>query len=105
MSGGPSNQLPDLELDNFEFLEPIGAGGMGAAYLAEQKRPRRKVAVKPSRGCSLRRSRPRAILQPWCKDNNAATRPIHRADSTLRPGWNWPSDTRIETELMIGGQQ
>lgn len=35
-----------LDLPGFRMLELIGAGGMGAVYLAEQVSPRRRVAVK-----------------------------------------------------------
>jgi serine/threonine-protein kinase PpkA len=38
--------LPSISIENFELLEPLGQGGMGSVYLAEQKDPRRQVAIR-----------------------------------------------------------
>lgn len=44
--GGPAHSLLPSRIDEFRILERIGHGGMGAVYLAEQDRPRRRVALK-----------------------------------------------------------
>jgi tetratricopeptide (TPR) repeat protein/predicted Ser/Thr protein kinase len=41
--------LPD-KIDRYHILELIGSGGMGDVYLAEQRNPRRTVALKVIRG-------------------------------------------------------
>ena len=37
---------PGTKIGNYDLLEQIGEGGMGLVYLAEQKDPKRKVALK-----------------------------------------------------------
>ena len=41
--------MPD-EVDGYRQLGVLGQGGMGVVYLAEQKEPRRRVALKVIRG-------------------------------------------------------
>ncbi|MEM9594373.1 MAG: tetratricopeptide repeat protein [Acidobacteriota bacterium] len=41
---------PPRQLGDFELLHPLGEGGMGKVYLAQQHHPERKVAVKLLRG-------------------------------------------------------
>jgi WD40 repeat protein len=38
--------LPPLELDGYRFLRPLGTGGMGVVWEAEQSHPPRRVAIK-----------------------------------------------------------
>ena len=47
-----SDQLVVSHLKNYEFLEKIGQGGMGAVYKAQQLHPRRLVAIKISKSVS-----------------------------------------------------
>jgi WD40 repeat protein/serine/threonine protein kinase len=43
----PDHESPGRVIGPYKLLQPIGAGGMGAVYLAEQTQPvRRKVALK-----------------------------------------------------------
>jgi serine/threonine-protein kinase len=48
MIGDPSSTsiAPGTQLTHYEIISMIGAGGMGEVYLAEDKRLRRKVALK-----------------------------------------------------------
>ena len=44
---GPSEATPDAVIGAYHLLEPIGHGGMGEVWLAEQKEPvHRRVAIK-----------------------------------------------------------
>jgi WD40 repeat protein len=46
-SDTPSNEQPGDRIGRYKLLEPIGAGGCGVVYLAEQEAPvRRQVALK-----------------------------------------------------------
>jgi serine/threonine protein kinase/TolB-like protein/Tfp pilus assembly protein PilF len=42
----PTSIAPGTQLTHYEIISMIGAGGMGEVYLAEDKRLRRKVALK-----------------------------------------------------------
>src|SRR5580693_2095542 len=42
----PASIAPGTQLTHYEIISMIGAGGMGEVYLAEDKRLRRKVALK-----------------------------------------------------------
>jgi len=42
----PTSITPGTQLTHYEIISMIGAGGMGEVYLAEDKRLRRKVALK-----------------------------------------------------------
>jgi hypothetical protein len=42
----PTSIAPGTHLTHYEIISMIGAGGMGEVYLAEDKRLRRKVALK-----------------------------------------------------------
>ena len=42
----PTRMAPGTQLTHYEIISMIGAGGMGEVYLAEDKRLRRKVALK-----------------------------------------------------------
>ena len=47
MSGGPESQLaPGTRLGDYEIKKKLGAGGMGAVYLATDTRLRRQAAIK-----------------------------------------------------------
>ena len=37
---------PNTHFDHYEIIAPLGAGGMGEVYLAEDARLRRKIALK-----------------------------------------------------------
>ncbi len=41
-----TDELPDLTSDDFRLISPIGGGGMGSVYMAEQISLGRRVAVK-----------------------------------------------------------
>jgi len=44
---GPGEAIPGAIVDSYRLLQPIGQGGMGEVWLAEQKEPvRRRVALK-----------------------------------------------------------
>jgi serine/threonine protein kinase len=46
-AGGSSSEGPGSVIGPYKLLEPIGEGGMGTVYMAEQERPvRRRVALK-----------------------------------------------------------
>jgi serine/threonine protein kinase/tetratricopeptide (TPR) repeat protein len=46
-NGEPPAEVPGTVIGPYKLLEPIGEGGMGVVYMAEQQRPvRRKVALK-----------------------------------------------------------
>ena len=56
----PASTLVGRELGGFRVLRPIGAGGMGAVFEAEQSNPRRRVALKVVRlGLASRSARDR----------------------------------------------
>src|SRR5437764_8253054 len=43
----PAEQIDKTTIGSYRLLEPIGKGGMGEVWLAEQKHPvRRRVAIK-----------------------------------------------------------
>src|SRR4051794_31540169 len=46
-AGAPAREGPCAVIGPYKLIEPIGEGGMGTVYLAEQAQPvRRKVALK-----------------------------------------------------------
>ena len=48
--GGAPGEMPPPRVDNYEVLGLLGAGGMGVVWEAEQRSPRRRVALKVIRG-------------------------------------------------------
>ena len=42
----PIQECPGTKIGNYELVEQIGEGGMGLVYLAQQREPKRKVALK-----------------------------------------------------------
>ena len=47
--GPPDDSPPPVEVRGYSILQPLGRGGMGDVYLAEQHQPRRQVALKIAR--------------------------------------------------------
>jgi len=45
-AGDDAVRVEGVAIDGYSVLRPIGAGGMGAVYEAEQRNPRRRVALK-----------------------------------------------------------
>ncbi|MEM6795687.1 MAG: serine/threonine-protein kinase, partial [Acidobacteriota bacterium] len=50
LKGASRSPEPPRRLGDFELLGLLGEGGMGAVYLAQQRNPERKVAIKLLRG-------------------------------------------------------
>ncbi|MEO1082874.1 MAG: serine/threonine-protein kinase [Acidobacteriota bacterium] len=50
LGGLDDSTNPPRRIGDFELLNRLGEGGMGAVYLAQQHNPRRKVAIKLVRG-------------------------------------------------------
>jgi WD40 repeat protein len=52
----PAQDLVGTRIGRYEVMAPIGAGGMGAVFLAEQDSPRRAVALKVMRSALASRN-------------------------------------------------
>ncbi|HEX4947434.1 MAG TPA: hypothetical protein VFZ34_12245, partial [Blastocatellia bacterium] len=46
MFAAPQSPQPGQSLNHYTVISPLGAGGMGAVYLAEDTRLKRNVAIK-----------------------------------------------------------
>ncbi len=67
------NRLP-LVLHNLVILDKLGQGGMGEVYLAEQRRMKRRVAVKILPEWAVRNEN---LLQRFYREVEAAARLVH----------------------------
>lgn len=79
------------EIDGFEFLEPLGAGGFADVYLYEQELPRRTVAVKVLRGDDVGEQAVAAFLD---EANVMAQLSAHPSIVTIHSAGLLPEDRR-----------
>src|SRR5262245_8469003 len=101
LAAPPGGEIgPGLLLDQFRLLEPLGRGGMGVVYAAEDTLLRRTVAIK-------------VLPRPVAGDEPALARLLREAQAVARLDHphivrihhvgRWPGGYYLVLELMAGG--